>query len=92
MPFMGFYGDWSAEKIVDDPEYTDGSTSSITAETALIGVSGENLSYIGAVNNGQYTVFDKSKMAFSPNNDGTLDEVMPYLYMLRILKNLRFKF
>ncbi|MDU2852345.1 MAG: Fn3-like domain-containing protein, partial [Clostridium sp.] len=83
MPFMGFYGDWSAEKIVDDPEYTDGSTSSITAETALIGVSGENLSYIGAVNNGQYTVFDKSKMAFSPNNDGTLDEVMPYLYMLR---------
>lgn len=89
MPFMGFYGDWSAEKIVDDPEYTDGSTSSITAETALIGVSGENLSYIGAVSNGQYTVFDKSKMAFSPNNDGTLDEVMPYLYMLRNSKELK---
>lgn len=89
MPFMGFYGDWSAEKIVDDPEYTDGSTSSITAETALIGVSGESLSYIGAVNNGQYTVFDKSKMAFSPNNDGTLDEVMPYLYMLRNSKELK---
>ncbi|WP_437629385.1 S8 family serine peptidase [Clostridium paraputrificum] len=89
MPFMGFYGDWSAEKIVDDPEYIDGSTSSITAETALIGVSGENLSYIGAVSNGQYTVFDKSKMAFSPNNDGTLDEVMPYLYMLRNSKELK---
>lgn len=89
MPFMGFYGDWSAEKIVDDPEYTDASTSSITAETALIGVSGESLSYIGAVSNGQYTVFDKSKMAFSPNNDGTLDEVMPYLYMLRNSKELK---
>lgn len=84
VPFMGFYGDWSKENIIDIPNY-EGSDS-------LIGVTGlvsksHNL-YGAYVKNGQEYI-DNDRVAFSPNGDGVKDNAIPALFFLRNAKELK---
>lgn len=87
VPFMGFYGDWSKENIVDAPNYLDNGEESILGVTGLVGKSSEGMSYLGTTvkNNSMY--IDKNTVAFSPNDDGANDSVLPAVYMLRNSRN-----
>lgn len=84
VPFMGFYGDWSKENIVDTPNY-EGSDS-IVGTTGL--VSKSQKLYGSYVKDGQEYV-DSKKVAISPNGDKVKDEAIPALYLLRNAKELK---
>lgn len=84
IPFMGFYGDWNKENIIDTPNY-EGSDS-------LLGATGlvfNNNDYCGSYIKDGEEYIDKEKAAFSPDGDGIKDDVMPALYMLRNAKELK---
>ena len=84
VPFMGFYGDWSKESIIDTPNYKNSNS--------LIGVTGlasnsHNL-YGTYVKDGQEYI-DNDIVAFSPNGDGIKDDATPALFFLRNAKELK---
>ena len=82
VPFMGFYGDWSDESIIDAPNYTD-SNDSLLGTTGLGQKTSKGFSYYGTtIVNGDMRI-DKEKTAFSPNGDNSKDTVTPFLYALR---------
>lgn len=82
VPFMGFYGDWSYESIIDTPNYTD-SNDSLLGTTGLGQKTAKGFSYYGStIINGEMRI-DKDKAAFSPNDDNSKDTVTPFLYALR---------
>ena len=83
VPFMGFYGDWNDEKIIDEPNYEN--SDSMLGVTGL--ASKDNKLYGTCLKDGQQYI-DKDITAFSPNNDGKKDEVLPALYLLRNAKEL----
>ena len=82
VPFMGFYGDWSYESIVDAPNYTD-TTDSLLGSTGLGEITSQGFSYYGTTILDGYMYIDKEKTSFSPNSDNFKDTVTPYLYALR---------
>lgn len=86
VPFMGFYGDWSKENIIDTPEY---SSDSIIGTTGLGGNSGSGFGYYGTQKVNGKTKINKEIVAFSPNQDGVKDTVYPALYFLRNSKNTK---
>lgn len=88
VPYMGFYGDWSKESIVDEPNYTD-SNNSIIGVTGLLTSTMKGLGYLGGEIQDDELFINKSKVAFSPNGDGIQDDVIPVLYMLRNSKELK---
>lgn len=84
VPFMGFYGDWSRENIVDTPNYEDSDS--------ILGVSGlvsKNHTLYGTFVKGGQEYVDKDKTGFSPNGDGVKDSVLPALYLLRNAKEMK---
>lgn len=86
VPFMGFYGDWSKEKIIDVPNFKN-TNESIIGVTGLVDKQKHAL-YGQYVENRQ-TYIDNDKVAFSPNADGFKDQVLPAVYMLRNAKDLK---
>ena len=84
VPFMGFYGDWNKENIIDTPNY-EGSDSLV----GLTGLVYKNNDYCGSYIKDGEEYIDTDKAAFSPNGDGVKDDVMPALYMLRNAKELK---
>jgi len=88
VPFMGFYGDWNKESIVDAPNYTDTSNSLMGTTGLVTEVKGEN-KYLGSIVENNSLYIDKNKVAFSPNGDGLKDSLLPTLYMLRNSKELK---
>ena len=85
VPFMGFYGDWSKESIIDIPNY-ENTDDSLIGVTGLVSKS-HNL-YGTYVKNGQEYI-DNDRVAFSPNGDGVKDDVIPALFFLRNAKELK---
>ncbi|SFU71557.1 lactocepin [Clostridium sp. DSM 8431] len=84
VPFMGFYGDWSAESIIDTPNYKDGKS--------IIGTSGlvdNEKSLYGSYTEDNQLYVDKDKVAFSPNGDKIKENVTPALYLLRNARELK---
>lgn len=90
VPFMGFYGDWSLENIVDTPNY-EGSVDTQLYETGLGQVSDNDFLYYGSKLVDGTIVINTNKVSFSPNSDDVQDYVLPKLYLLRNAKNLRFQ-
>ncbi|MDS0528306.1 S8 family serine peptidase [Clostridium sp. SHJSY1] len=88
VPFMGFYGDWNKDSIVDLPNYTDEKNSKIGTTGLATEVNGK-IGYLGAVVNNSIMQIDKNKVAFSPNGDGLKDNLLPALYMLRNSKEVK---
>ncbi|MDT8715130.1 S8 family serine peptidase [Clostridium sp. 19966] len=89
MPYMGFYGNWEQEAIVDSPLYDQNSLMKVTSlynfaangSIYYLGVTGSDSSNTPIVN--------KDDIAFSPNGDGKYDTVGGILYLLRDAKNLK---
>ncbi|SHJ28413.1 lactocepin [Clostridium amylolyticum] len=91
VPFMGYYGDWSKEKIVNYTAWEN-------ADTLMADID-KNGQFEGApalvskaalflANGDGYAIADPDVIAISPNDDGDYDEVIPYLYMLRNSKKI----
>lgn len=84
MPFMGYYGDWVKERIINygDWEESDSLMSKID-DAALTGLmatyKGEKISVLGP---------NPEDFVLSPNGDGYCEEVIPYLYFLRNAKKV----
>lgn len=98
IPYVGFYGEWDKAPIIDDNIY-DEDGNSFYGYTSLVWNHGllnlddfdkEKLnqfmsSYaLGITSEGP----DKSKIAFSPNDDGYADTAIPLLSFLRNAKEL----
>lgn len=84
VPFMGYYGDWNKEKIVNYTAWENSDTfmakidkNALVSKAALFLANGDG-----------YAIADSDFIAISPNDDGDYDEVIPYLYMLRNSKKI----
>ncbi|GFZ33549.1 peptidase S8 [Clostridium zeae] len=90
IPFMGYYGDWGAEKIIENMIY-DTKASQLPSEQSYpltnIGADYGILGQVG-IDEDKNPIFDKNFIAISPNDDMKFDNFVPYLYFLRNAKNV----
>ncbi|MBB6713535.1 S8 family serine peptidase [Clostridium gasigenes] len=89
VPYMGYYGDWSREKIIDGAVWNSNSIS-LSPSFAATEVLGKYsyLGYEGKDSNGNIKI-DSEKIAISPNNDKAADAFVPALYTLRNAKEVK---
>lgn len=99
MPYIGYYGDWSKEAIINapawvfnDPDYEGPDheyylPSSMVLTKATFGNS-VDYGYLGFDGEDKYenVIIDPETIAISPNGDGEGDTIIPYLYHLRNAK------
>lgn len=87
VPYMGFYGDWSAERIINDVAWNFNANNILPASFATVKVLGD-YNYAGYAGRDEYgdVVFDKNIIAISPNEDELADTIIPALYPLRNAK------
>lgn len=83
VPFVGFYGDWNKENIIDTPNY-EGSDSKVK----ISGLFSDSSMACGEYKKDGQSYIDKDKVAFSPNDDNVNDTVVPSLYFLRNAKEV----
>ncbi|GFP74134.1 S8 family serine peptidase [Clostridium fungisolvens] len=83
VPYMGFYGDWSALQTVDAPMW---DSSSIVGTTSLWG---NFLGFFIPCGMDAEGKINKDKIAFSKGETALFNVVTPNLYMLRNAKNLQ---
>ena len=90
VPFMGYYGNWSKEKVVSPMVWDDESKDYAYASYASVKVSGRDdmPAGIDGLDENGYTKINKEKVAISPNGDGYYDELIPSLFMLRNAKTM----
>ncbi|MBY0755416.1 S8 family serine peptidase [Clostridium sardiniense] len=89
VPYMGFYGDWSAEKIISPMIWDNESKNYDISSFAVVPQSG-NYNYAGFEGrdkDGKVKV-NENKIAISPNKDNLSDEITPALYLLRNAKEI----
>lgn len=88
VPYMGYYGDWSEESIIDKQAW-DASEVKISPSFAATEVLGKYnyLGYMGEDNTG--VIIDPNKIAISPNDDRLYDNIIPALYLLRNAKEVK---
>lgn len=84
VPFMGYYGDWSKERIINYASWEE--TEHVMAEID----DGALRSYMATMNNKEKAELSKDKnyIAISPNEDGYSDVIIPSLYFLRNAKKV----
>ncbi|MBU3133388.1 S8 family serine peptidase [Clostridium gasigenes] len=89
VPYMGFYGEWDNQKIIDAPVWEKDDIR-IIPSYPVAEVLGK-LNYLGF--NGKDAnddiVIDPNKIAISPNSDELGDKIIPTLYMLRNAKEIQ---
>ncbi|MCB2285945.1 S8 family serine peptidase [Clostridium algidicarnis] len=84
VPYMGYYGDWAKERIINygDWEESDSLMAQIddASLTALMATyKGDKVNILGD---------NPEDFAISPNGDNYCEEVIPYLYFLRNAKKV----
>lgn len=105
MPFMGFYGDWSKEAILTNWIWDSSKTSFVKAvqankdlkeaqvECALSTLNGnDNKSVmlgLKDIDKDKKASYDKNNVAISPNEDKQNDFVIPELYLMRNVKDMK---
>lgn len=89
VPYMGYYGDWSEEQIIDGAVWDEDNIyiSPSFAASKLLGEY-DYLGYAGEDKNGD-TILDQNKIAISPNDDELFDSIVPVLYLLRNAKEIK---
>lgn len=88
VPYMGYYGDWSADTIIDGAVWDEESIT-ISPSFAATEVLGD-YNYAGYAGRDEVgnIIIDPDKIAISPNEDGLGDEFLPALYFLRNAKEV----
>lgn len=95
LPFVGFYGDWSAPRIFDTGWYYEGKGGADAEFNRYLHVIftdfGEGAHSNLGINPYMYEEYDPSHNVLSPNGDGYLDKIDEiYLSMLRGAKVMDF--
>ncbi|QAA34825.1 S8 family serine peptidase [Clostridium manihotivorum] len=88
IPFMGYYGDWGKEQIIDKMNY-DGDPIFAVSSSAVTSLGDKYmpLGVTGKDSRGD-DIVDKDYIAISPNDDSLFDNFVPDLYFLRNAKNV----
>lgn len=88
IPYTGFKGDWNKAPIFDVSNYDKTSTNIqyFGAKTFMAAYKGTSLNYLGY--NSTTKLWKKDNIAFSPNNDGELDNIGAVLGTLRNAKEM----
>ncbi|WP_283679898.1 S8 family serine peptidase [Lentilactobacillus sp. Marseille-Q4993] len=100
VPYLGYYGDLTTEKVIDKPANQKGSAFKggylVDEHNTPLGITdAKSLAHI--VNNPSHRLswsslgnkVMNSKVAFSPNGDGVSDEVSPYVFAKQNLKSAK---
>lgn len=89
VPYMGFYGDWSAETIINDVAWDFNEANILPASFATVEVLGDYnyAGYEGRDEDGNI-VFNQDTIAISPNSDEFADSIIPAIYTLRNAKSI----
>ncbi|VYT88841.1 S8 family serine peptidase [Clostridium tertium] len=87
VPYMGYYGDWSEEQIIDGAAW-DNDNVYMVPSFAATSVLGEYnyLGFEGSSPSG--VIINPEKIAISPNDDEVFDSLTPALYLLRNAKEV----
>ena len=98
VPFMGYYGDWSKEKIINEfrwEETTSVLSVGADCKSALAypvkdkdGKIDYNLAGFTGQDSEGNPVIATEKIAISPNGDSQADSLIPYFYFLRNARNV----
>lgn len=89
VPYMGYYGDWSKEKIIDGAVWNSESVVISPSYVATKVLGRYNyLGYEGKDSNGNIKI-NPEKIAISPNKDKAADVFVPALYTLRNAKEVK---
>ena len=92
LPFMGFYGDWSAARVFDGGWYYDAELEYNRYANVLWTDLGTNSYYLG-MNPYMEEAYDPIHNVLSPNDDDYFDEIEDiYLSMMRSARTLRFTY
>jgi lactocepin len=89
VPYMGYYGDWSEETIIDGTAWDEENVYMVPsfAASQLLG----DYNYLGyeGRDEQQNVILNPDKIAISPNNDELFDSIVPALYLLRNAKDIK---
>lgn len=86
VPYVGFHGKWDQAPILDSMVHDENSYYGEAGLATPVGEEG--FEYLGT--NPFDENADAAKIAFSPNNDGVKDNVVPILSFLRNAKNAKY--
>lgn len=96
MPYIGYYGDWSKEEIINvpvwnfnDPNFKPQDHNETLPQSYMITMFGDKTNYLGYEGkdeDGNVTI-NPNDIAISPNKDEAGDQIIPYLYHLRNAKH-----
>lgn len=88
VPYMGFYGDWSKQTIIDGAAWDVDNVmlSPSYATTEVLGAY-NYLGFEGKDSSGNI-IINENKIAISPNNDSLGDSIVPALYTIRNAKEV----
>ena len=93
LPFVGFYGDWSASPVLDCGWYYDEYLEYNRYPNVLWTSLGGDNSYLGANPYMQEDSYDITNNVVSPNGDGYLDNIDDmYISLMRSAKALEFTY
>lgn len=89
VPYMGYYGDWSEESIIDGTAWDEDNVYMVPsfAASKLLG----EYNYLGyeGKDSQQGVILNPDKIAISPNDDELFDSIVPALYLLRNAKEIK---
>ena len=86
VPYMGYYGDWEEENIIDGMAWEDYIISPGYTVTDVLG----SYYYLGYEGRDEYgPIINPNKIAISPNGDEYYDNILPAFYLLRNAKELK---
>lgn len=87
VPYIGFYGNWSKQAVIDKPMWDKESYLGGTRMLTL-GEDGVTLYYLGVTGEDEdgNPIIDEDKIAISPNGDNQNDNIYPFLAFLRNAK------
>ncbi|SEN68697.1 lactocepin [Amphibacillus marinus] len=84
IPYVGFYGQWDQAPILDQKRYEDGA---FLPHTGLVDEAGY---YLAPLNDLEELHGETNILAFSPNADGQIDQIVPVLSFLRNAKQVQY--
>lgn len=89
VPYVGFNGDWGKAPILDAMNF-DAENETFYGISGVVAKDGEDFNFLGYDAFNEKVPFDGSKIAISPNGDGSNDQLIPVLSFLRNAKEVKY--
>ncbi|MDQ0857216.1 hypothetical protein QFZ72_000695 [Bacillus sp. V2I10] len=89
VPYVGFNGDWGKAPILDAMNF-DTENETFYGISGVVSKDGEDFNFLGYDAFNEKVPFDGSKIAISPNGDGSNDQLIPVLSFLRNAKEVKY--